>query len=357
MRIIGTGSVVGEKRIDNNEMFLIDRGFQIESAKQSLKKKDVDVDSMSDIEIYDAHVQQISGIRTRYFTDKTVEELGAEASILALQAAGVSSKDLDMIVLSTFTEDKKIPNPALTVANYIGNANLAGNTPNAACAGFIHGLRVAYREISSGDVSRILVVSAEKLSAYTDYSDYKTAFLFGDGAGAVVLEATKEGGMSSVPYIGAEYSEEHIGLKTHGLIEMGGGAKVLAKAVKAMEKSLAMALLYERHPQRIIDHDPSMCDRLLGNKGLLAHYCKDIDWVIPHPANLRIFQNLRERFSGIIDSQKFLENIIDEGNISGASIPRILDLNIRNGKIQRGDKVILTAVGGGYTFGGGVFEY
>lgn len=337
-KVIGTGSYLPKRRISNEQIEKMVRNFDPQRAGMPFTQ----------------WVEQVTGIKNRYFVqDEDTETMAAEAARLALQAAKMKAQDLDFIIVSSFTPSRDIPNLACSLSHLIGAYGVGGFPINNACAGFVYALAMGYALIKSDLYKNILVVSSETLSRVTDYGDPTTAVLFADGAGAAILQAAEEGGICSPPYLGSIFTDhfilknadttppqeiikmqdqEFVGRST---LHMPGGPKVLRKAVNGMAEALLKAL--ESSPYKL----------------------EDLDVIIPHQANRRITYGLIEKL-GV--SQNKVCRIIDEiGNTSGASVAISLDLAIRGQvkdvKINPGDKVGLTAIGGGYSLGALIFKY
>ncbi len=218
-RIIGSGSSLPATRLDNFSLYEVDairENFDVEKARGSLRNGG-DTQELSAAQVFDLWSRQVTGIRERRIVDSdgtvTTESLCADASRRALEIAGMEARDLDLIIVASLTASEEVPNVACTVGSMIGAPAVGGYVLNAACAGFIYALATGFSFIKSGTARRVLVVSGDSLSHIVDYSDPKTAVLFGDGAGAVVLEATTEGGgILGQPYLAADYSREHMNL-------------------------------------------------------------------------------------------------------------------------------------------------
>jgi len=344
-RIIGTGSYLPKKCITNKELSSKVNNFKVDKAEYMLSQRGYDVKNMSNRELFDVWIKQVTGINKRHFYNKDfnkkenfigdTENMGAEAAKRALDSAGIKARDLDYIIMASFTPSLEIPNPACSLAYLIGVRGIGAIPINTACSGFIDGLIDAYCRIKSGHYKTILVTASETLTKRTNFNDPKTAVLFGDGAGAAVLQKSNRGILSF--YSESDYSQEHIKLDSERKekIQMGGGPKVLKRAVEAMEKAGLKAL--ER-----------------ANLSL-----KDIDYIIPHQANYRITKSLINRLK--VPKEKVIETISNLGNTSGVSVAIALDKaikgEIKNRKIERGNKLLLTAVGGGYTLAGMVLEH
>ena len=337
-KIVGTGSYLPKHQVSNEEIEKMIRNFDPQRAGMSFAQ----------------WVEQLTGIKTRYFVeDEDTEGMAAEASQRALEAAGMNPKELDFIIVSSFTPTSDIPNLACSLGHLIGAEKVAGFALNTACAGFIYALSMGYSLIRADIYKNILVVASETLSRVTDYDDPTTAVLFADGAGAAVLRAAEVGGIYSPPYLSSEFSG-HFQLKNSDVtnpqrilksqarefvprstVHMPGGPRVLRKAVNAMAEALLKAL--EQSPFGL----------------------EDLDVIIPHQANRRITYGLIDKLG--VPKEKVCRIIDIIGNTSGASVAISLDMAIRDKageiKIKPGDKVGLTAVGGGYSSGAIVFQY
>jgi len=337
-KIVGTGSYLPKHQVSNREIEKLVRNFDPQKAGMPFGK----------------WVKKVTGISTRYFVqDENTESMAASASQRALEAAGINARDLDFIIVSSFTPARDIPNLACSVGNLIGAETAGGFPLNTACAGFIYGLSVAYALIKADVYRNVLVVSSETLSRVTDYGDPTTAVLFADGAGAAILQAAETGGICSPPYLASDFTD-HFELKNsdtinpgerlekqgqefvpRSTIHMPGGPRVLKKAVNGMASALFKAL--EQSPYSL----------------------EDLDVIIPHQANRRITYGLIEKLG--VPKEKVCRIIDMIGNTSGASVAISLDMVIRgeagDARLKPGDKVGLTAIGGGYSLGAIVFEY
>ncbi|OGS27951.1 MAG: hypothetical protein A2297_07990 [Elusimicrobia bacterium RIFOXYB2_FULL_48_7] len=325
-RIAGTGSYLPKKLMTNQKLEKIVKKFDPVRAGMPFCE----------------WTEKVTGIKTRYYVeDEDTEYMAAEASKKALEAAGIKPDKLDFIIAASFTPSKEIPNLACSIADRIGNGNIPGFVLNTACAGFICGLDDAYYKIISGNYKNILIVASETLSKVTDFNDPATAVLFGDGAGAVVLQQSDKEGISTFPYLKSDYSPDHLEFKNSNIekekcfIRMDGGPRVLKKAVNAMAEAAKKAL------------------------EISTYKLEAIDWIIPHQANERIIRSLAEKLN--VPMEKVCLTVDKFGNTSAATIPIALDKAVRgeleNYKIKKGDKVLLTTVGGGYSIGAVVLEY
>jgi 3-oxoacyl-[acyl-carrier-protein] synthase-3 len=314
-RITGTGSYLPPKRLTNDML-----------AAQL---------AQDGIETSDQWIVERTGIRARHFAEPDVacSDLAVHAARRALEAADVDAAAIDLIIVATSTPDMVFPSAACIVQQKLGVPGCAAFDVQAVCSGFVYALTVADSMIRTGAASKALVIGAEVFSRILDFKDRGTCVLFGDGAGAVVLEA------SDTPGIVA--SELHADGRHVDILCVPGnvsGGHVLGDPVLKMDGpavfKLAVGVLY--------DVALSVLEKA-GRKGA------DIDWLIPHQANIRILQSTAKRLKLPLD--KLIVTVDEHGNTSAASIPLALDESVRAGKIQRGDTVLLEGVGGGFTWG------
>jgi len=314
-RITGTGSFLPPKRLSNADLVAQLAADGIESS--------------------DEWIVERTGIRARHFAEVgvTSSDLGAEAARRALDAAGVAAKDIDLIIVATSTPDMVFPSAACILQNKIGANGCPAFDVQAVCSGFVYALTVADAMIKSGAASRALVVGAEVFSRIIDFKDRTTCVLFGDGAGAVVLEASEEPGLLASD-LHADGKHVDI-LCTPGhvcggivlgdpLLKMDGQA-VFKLAVGVLEET-ARAVLAKAGKQE-----------------------SDIDWLIPHQANIRIMTGTAKKLKLPMD--KVIVTVDQHGNTSAASIPLALDVGVRSGRVKPGNLVMLEGVGGGFTWG------
>ncbi len=314
-RITGTGSFLPPKRLSNADLVAQLAADGIESS--------------------DEWIVERTGIRARHFAEAgvTSSDLGAEAARRALDAAGVAAKDIDLIIVATSTPDMVFPSAACILQNKIGANGCPAFDVQAVCSGFVYALTVADAMIKSGAASRALVVGAEVFSRIIDFKDRTTCVLFGDGAGAVVLEASEEPGLLASD-LHADGKHVDI-LCTPGhvcggivlgdpLLKMDGQA-VFKLAVGVLEET-ARAVLAKAGKQE-----------------------SDIDWLIPHQANIRIMTGTAKKLKLPMD--KVIVTVDQHGNTSAASIPLALDAGVRSGRVKPGHLVMLEGVGGGFTWG------
>lgn len=346
-RIAGSGSFLPPRRLDNRDLFGIEgirENFDVERARGSLRDVE-DADELDAVEVFDLWARQVTGIRERRVVTEedglSTEDLCAEAARRALDRAGMEATDLDFIVAATVTARESVPNAACTVADELGVPTTPGYTLNAACAGFVYAVAAGYAHIRGGLGENVLVLAGDSLSHITDYEDPKTAVLFGDGAGAVVLTPTREGdGVLGPPYHEADYSPEHLYLRGQGWeteeepnpkLHMGGGPRVLRQAIHAMK---------------------DVADRALEVTDL---GWDDVHYVVPHQANLRITKGL-ERMLQLSGEGRVVHTIERYGNLSASTVGVALDEVLRgeHGPLPDPTRIVLTAVGGGYTSAGAV---
>ncbi len=314
-RITGTGSFLPPKRLSNADL----------TAQLA----------QDGIETSDEWIVERTGIRARHFAEAgvTSSDLGTEAARRALEAAGVKASELDLIIVATSTPDMVFPSVASILQNKIGANGCAAFDVQAVCSGFVYALSVADAMIQTGAASKALVVGAEVFSRIIDFKDRTTCVLFGDGAGAVVLEASDEPGILA--------SDLHADGKHVGILCTPGhvsGGQVLGDPFLKMDGQavfkLAVGVLED------------------AARAVLAKAGKqesEIDWLIPHQANIRIMQSTAKKLKLPMD--KVIVTVDQHGNTSAASIPLALDEGVRSGRVKKGDLVMLEGVGGGFTWG------
>jgi 3-oxoacyl-[acyl-carrier-protein] synthase-3 len=320
-RISGTGSFLPPRRLTNADLVA-------ELAIQG-------------IESSDDWIVERTGIHARHFVDAGVgsSDLGVEAAKRAIQAAGCQASDIDLIIVATSTPDMVFPATAALLQNKLGIAGCPVFDVQAVCSGFIYALTVADAMIKTGTAKRALVIGAEVFSRILDFKDRTTCVLFGDGAGAVVLEASSTPGILATDiHADGKYSEI---LCVPGHVSGGAilGDPVLKMDGQAVFK-LAVGVLEET------------ARASLSKAGLNE---TDIDWLIPHQANIRIMQSTARKLKMSMD--KVIVTVDQHGNTSAASIPLALDHGIRSGQISKGQTLLLEGVGGGFTWGSVLLKY
>ncbi len=320
-RISGTGSFLPPRRLTNADLVA-------ELAIQG-------------IESSDDWIVERTGIHARHFVDAGVgsSDLGVEAAKRAIQAAGCQASDIDLIIVATSTPDMVFPATAALIQNKLGIAGCPVFDVQAVCSGFIYAMTVADAMIKTGTAKRALVIGAEVFSRILDFKDRTTCVLFGDGAGAVVLEASSTPGILATDiHADGKYSEI---LCVPGHVSGGAilGDPVLKMDGQAVFK-LAVGVLEET------------ARASLSKAGLND---TDIDWLIPHQANIRIMQSTARKLKMPMD--KVIVTVDQHGNTSAASIPLALDHGIRSGQIIKGQTLLLEGVGGGFTWGSVLLKY
>ena len=308
-----------------------------------------DIEKM--VETSDAWIVERTGIKSRHIAPEGVNtsDMAAAAAKAALEAAELDAKDLDMIIVGTVTPDMPMPATAVFVQQKIGAGPCPAFDLSAACAGFIYGLSIGDQFIRSGMMKNVLVVGVELLSRVLNWEDRTTCVLFGDGAGAVVLGPAGGAMAKGNPRGVLSTSVKSDGALAHSLIIPGGGS---------VEPPSADMLEKKRHKVHMKGQDIfkvavknlfSASKEALDATGLTAD---DVDWICPHQANIRIIDIVRERLG--VPAEKILLNIDRVGNTSSASIPILLDESIRSGKVQKGDTVVMCALGAGISWGGAI---
>jgi 3-oxoacyl-[acyl-carrier-protein] synthase-3 len=314
-RIIGTGAAVPARAVSNAQLAeqLAGRG----------------------IETSDEWIVARTGIRQRYLADaaETTTVLGTRAARAALQAANVEPGSLDLILLATSTPDQIFPSTACLVQDELGAGGAAAFDVQAVCSGFVYGLAVADAMIRTGVYRRALVIGAEVFSRILDWNDRTTCVLFGDGAGAVVLQVADAPGMLAAR-LHADGSQARI-LCTAGRVAQGSvqGDPFLRMDGQAVFK-LAVTVLDSSAREVLAD----------AQMGVDA-----IDWLIPHQANVRILSATARKLG--LPEDRVILTVDQHGNTSAASVPMALDLAVRDGRIRAGQHVLLQGVGGGFTWG------
>ena len=315
-RITGTGSYLPPRRLTNNDL-------AAELAQRGL-------------ETSDEWIVERTGIRARHFAapDVASSDLALEASRKAIEAAGITAQDIDLIIVATSTPDMVFPSTAAILQNKLGITNgCPAFDVQAVCSGFVYALTVADSMIQSGAAKRVLVVGSEVFSRILDFNDRTTCVLFGDGAGAVVLEASEQPGILA--------SDLHADGKHVGILCVPGnvsGGQVLGDPLLKMDGQAVFKLAVG------VLEDAARA--ALAKAGKTA---ADIDWLIPHQANIRIMQSTAKRLKLPMD--KVIVTVDQHGNTSAASIPLALDSGVRSGQIQKGQTLMLEGVGGGFTWG------
>jgi len=318
-RIAGTGSYLPERVVTNADLEKL-------------------------VDTTDEWIHTRTGIRQRHIAaeGQTTSDLAFHASQRAMAAAGVTADEIDLIVVGTTTPDIIFPSTACLLQHRLGANGCTAFDVNAACSGFVYALGVADKFVRSGTSKCALVVGAETLSRMLDWSDRGTCVLFGDGAGAVVLRPDSEtgilsthlhadGGYKELLYnpvgVSAGFKDE----KNHGVRVLMAGSEVFKVAVKTLD---------------------AVVEETLAANDLDKH---DIDWLIPHQANLRIITATAKRLD--MPMERVVVTVDRHGNTSAGSVPLALDEAVRSGRIKRGELLLLEAFGGGFTWGSALVRY
>jgi 3-oxoacyl-[acyl-carrier-protein] synthase-3 len=314
-RIVGTGSGLPQKIVTNAEL-------------------------ASRMDTSDEWIQTRTGIRQRHIAEpsQTSSDLALPASREALSAAGLAPSDVDLIIVATSTPDYVFPSTACLLQAKLGIKGCPAFDIQAVCSGFVYGLVVADKFIRSGQHKCALVVGAEVFSRILDWNDRGTAVLFGDGAGAVVLRADSHPGVMA--------SALHADGSHAGILSVPGnvcGGKITGSPFLRMDGQAVF-----KFAVKVLDE---VARETLAQCGLTT---KDIDWLIPHQANVRILDATAKKLG--IDASKVVVTVDRHGNTSAASVPLALDLALRDGRIRPGQRVMLEGVGGGFTWGAALVE-
>ena len=318
-RIAGTGTYLPERVLTNAELERL-------------------------VDTTDAWIQERTGIRERHIAadGETTGDLALKAAQAALEAAGVTAAEVDLLVVGTTTPDVIFPSTACLVQHRLGANGCPAFDVNAACSGFIYALSIADKYVRAGASKCALVIGAETLTRMLDWNDRGTVVLFGDGAGAVVLKPDTEAGVMSTHihadgaygnllYNPVGVSKGFTDEKNHGVRVMMTGNEVFKVAVKTLD---------------------AVVEETLAANGLDK---SAIDWLIPHQANLRIISATAKRLA--MPMERVIVTVDVHGNTSSASVPMALDTAVRSGKVKRGELLLLEAFGGGFTWGSALIRY
>lgn len=318
-RIAGTGSYLPERVLTNAELETL-------------------------VETSDQWIRDRTGIAERRIAadGQTTCDLAEQAALRAIEAAGVKPSDIDLLILGTTTPDLVFPSTACLLQHRLGLGECAAFDINAACSGFIYALSTADQFIRAGNARTALVVGAETLTRMLDWSDRSTCVLFGDGAGAAVLVADETPGILSTHiHANGGYADllgTDVGVSRGFKAEERGGVRVSMRGNEVFK--VAVNTL-----GRIVD------ETLAANQMEKS----DIDWLIPHQANLRIIKATARKLQMSMD--QVIVTVDRHGNTSAASVPLALDEAIRSGRVQRGERLLLEAFGGGFTWGAALIAY
>ena len=316
-RIAGIGSYLPGNPLSNND--LVERG----------------------VDTNDEWIVTRTGIKTRHLveTGRTSSDLALEASRRALASAGVDVGEIDLIIVATSTPDFVFPSTACLLQSKLGNVGAMAFDVQAVCSGFVYALTIAEKFIRSGSHKKALVVGADVFSRILDWNDRTTCVLFGDGAGAVILEASEKPGILA--------SAAHADGSYHDILSVSGsmcGGKIVGDPFLRMDGPAVFKIAV-----RVLAEVANECCEAAKIPS------SEVDWLVPHQANIRIIESTAKKLGLSMD--KVIMTVDRHGNTSAASIPLALDTGIRDGRIQRGQKVLLEGVGGGFTWGAVLLEY
>ena len=318
-RIAGTGSYLPEKIVTNHDL-----------------AKTVDTS--------DEWIQERTGIKRRHIAGdhETTSSIGLEAARRAMQAADVSAEDIDLIIVGTTTPDKIFPSTACIIQRQLGVSPGPAFDVQAVCSGFVYGIDVADRYLKTGGATTALVIGSETLSRIVNWEDRNTAVLFGDGAGAVVLQKSDEPGILAT-HIHADGQYEE-------LLQVRCGVSV------GYDKTRAGQAYIEMNGNAVFRRAVATFDNIARETVAdLGENLSDIDWFVPHQANMRIIKAAAKRLD--IPMERVIATVDEHANTSGASIPLALDLAIRDGRIKRGQTLLFAAFGAGFTWGSTMLKY
>ena len=291
------------------------------------------------VETSDEWIVARTGIRERHIAaeGEFTSDLAEKAARQAMESAGVTAQDIDLIIVATTTPDRIFPSAACLLQAKLGVAGSPAFDIQAVCSGFVYALATADQFIKSGAAKCALVVGAETISRITDWTDRTNCILWGDGAGAVILKASDEPGIIST-HLHADGSYAHL-LQVAGGTLQGGADPSIEMEGNAVFKIAVNTL-------------DAIVDETLEANGLAK---SDIDWLVPHQANIRIIQATAKKLG--MGMERVVVTVGEHGNTSAASIPLALDIAVRDGRIKRGETLLMEAFGGGFTWGSVLLKY
>ncbi len=313
--VAGVGSALPKRRVDNEEL-----------ARQ--------------VDTTDQWIVERTGIKSRYIAEngETTATLATDAARRALEHAGVAASEIDLIVLATATPDQTFPSSATKVQAALGINDCIAFDVHAVCTGFLYALSVADSMLRSGNAKKALVIGSETFSRILDWDDRATCVLFGDGAGALVLSAEEtEGGILA--------TRLHADGRHNDLLFVDGGPSTTGTVGKLRMKGREVF----RHA---VVNLAGVLNEVLAAAGLTAD---EVDWVVPHQANSRILDATAKKLG--LPAEKVVVTVDRHANTSAASVPLAFDTAVKDGRIKRGDVVVLEAMGGGFTWGAAALRY
>jgi 3-oxoacyl-[acyl-carrier-protein] synthase-3 len=313
--VLGLGSALPKRRVDNEEL-------------------------ARTVDTTDAWIVERTGIRSRYVAGEgeTTASLAADAARQALDHAGIAATDIDLIVLATATPDQTFPSSATKVQAALGIDDCVAFDVHAVCTGFLYALSVADSMLRSGNAKKALVIGSETFSRILDWEDRGTCVLFGDGAGALVLSAEETDG-------GILATKLHADGRHNDLLFVDGGPSTTGTVGKLRMKGREVF----RHA---VVNLAQVLNEVLAAASLTAD---DVDWVVPHQANARILDATAKKLG--LPPEKIVVTVDRHANTSAASVPLAFDTAVKDGRIKRGDIVVLEAMGGGFTWGAAALRY
>lgn len=321
--ILGTGSYLPENKVTNFDMEKI-------------------------VDTSDEWIRTRTGIGARHFAadGEATSDMAAKAAEKALEAAGITAEEIDLIIVGTCTPDMLLPATACLVQAKLGVSGCAAFDLETACSGFVYGMEIARNFIATGTYNKVLVIGAEKLSSILDFEDRTTCVLFGDGAGAAVLGPVEDGKGILSSELGANGSKGMV-LKVDA-----GGSRIPATEETVAEKLHYLSMDGSEVFKFAVRIMGSSSMNVIEKAGLSL---EDIDFLVPHQANMRIISSAAKKLK--LPMERVQVNLDEYGNMSAASIPVALDEALRSGKIKEGDKTVLVGFGGGLTWGACVVQW
>ncbi len=302
------------------------------------------------VETNDQWIVERTGIERRHVanSDQATSDLCVIAAQKALQDAQLKIEDVDMIIVGTVTGDHQMPSTACFVQTKLGAKNIMSFDINAACSGFLYGVTIADQFIRSGMYKNILVIGAEVLTRYMNYKDRETCILFGDGAGAWILSRAQEGDKNII-----ESSHSHADGSLADLLILPGGGSKYPQSQEVIDKGMNFMSMKGREIFKNAVRTMALCCREALEYN---HISPDqVDWIVPHQANKRIIEAVADQFK--FPMERVIVYVNETGNTSAASIPLAFDWAVKNGKIKRGQTILLTAFGAGLTSGSILLRY
>jgi 3-oxoacyl-[acyl-carrier-protein] synthase-3 len=308
----------------------------------ALPAREVSNDQLAEtVDTSDQWIVERTGIRSRFIAadGETTATLARDSAVRALEHAGVDAGEIDLIVVATATPDQTFPSSATKVQAMLGIPDCVAFDVHAVCTGFLYALTVADSMIRSGSADKALVIGSETFSRILDWEDRATCVLFGDGAGALVL-AAEDGG-----HRGILATQLHADGRHNDLLFVDGGPSTTGTVGKLRMKGREVF----RHA---VVNLAEVMNEVLGAAGLTAD---EVDWVVPHQANARILDATARKLG--LPAEKVIVTVDRHANTSAASVPLAFDVAVKDGRIKRGDLVVLEAMGGGFTWGAAVLRY